>query len=80
MMPTKLTSVSIMKGILDLPKTKMITCPTNCGMSSMMTLMKSTTHTIEEHPTLQIEFTRSVDDFTIRKARNKISQVTSNER
>jgi hypothetical protein len=78
MMPTRLTSVSIVKGVLDLPKTRMITCPKNCSMSSMMTPVKSITHTIEEHPTLQIEFTRSVDDFTTRKARNKISQITHN--
>jgi len=75
-MPIRLISVSILKGVLDIPKTKMITCPKNCGMSSLMTLMKSITHTIEEHPTLHLEFTRSIDDFATRKARNKINQVT----
>jgi hypothetical protein len=38
--------------------------------------MKNITHTIEEHPTLQLEFTISIDDFATRKARNKINQVT----
>jgi hypothetical protein len=79
-MPTRLTSISILKGVLDTPKTKMITCPKNCGMSSLMKLMKSITHTIEEHPTLQLKFTRSIDDFATRKGRNKINQVTHNER
>ncbi len=37
-------------------------------------------HINEEHPTLQLEFTISIDDFATRKARNKINQVTWKEK
>jgi hypothetical protein len=78
MMPIKLNSTSIVKGVLDTQKNRMITCPKNCGMSSLMTLMKNIT--IKKHPTLQFEFTRFVDDFATRKVRNKMNRVTHNER
>ncbi len=34
----------------------------------------------EQHPNLQLQFTRSIDDFAFRKAKNEVNDIKFNDR